>query len=130
MKSAPRPACRLMALLGIGASALATPALADCPEFVGSVDTPGYARGVAVSGDFAHVADEAEGLRVIDVSSPSTPVEVGFADTPGNARGVEVSGGYAYVADGNSGLRVIDVSTPSTPVEVLIVLQYRPWPGA
>jgi hypothetical protein len=40
------------------------------------------------------------GLRVIDVSNPSSPREVGFYDTPGNARGVAVSGSYAYVADG------------------------------
>ena len=37
---------------------------------------------------------------MIDVSTPSAPVEVGFFDTPGVARGVAVAGGYAYVADG------------------------------
>jgi hypothetical protein len=40
------------------------------------------------------------GLRVIDVSNPSSPREVGFYDTPGWASGVAVSGTYAYVADG------------------------------
>ena len=35
---------------------------------------------------------------MIDVSTPSAPVEVGFVDTPGSAFGVAVSGGYAYVA--------------------------------
>ncbi len=58
------------------------------------------------------------GLRVIDVSTPSAPVEVGFVDTPVDAFGVAVAGGYAYVAAGDAGLRVIDVSTPSAPVEV------------
>ena len=39
-------------------------------------------------------------LRVVDVSTPSAPVEVGAIDTPGwSAFGVAVSGGYAYVAD-------------------------------
>ena len=55
---------------------------------------------------------------MIDVSTPSAPVEVGFVDTPDLALGVAVSGSYAYVADGCDGLRVIDVSTPSSPVEV------------
>jgi hypothetical protein len=70
-----------------------------------------------LAGSHAYVADDVEGLRVIDISTPSTPVEVGFVDTPGNAVGVAVSPGYAYVADGYSGLRVIDISSPSTPVE-------------
>jgi hypothetical protein len=64
------------------------------------------------------VADGDAGLRIIDVSTPSSPVEVGFFDTGGWAWGVAVSGSYAYVADGSDGLRIIDVSTPSSPVEV------------
>jgi hypothetical protein len=70
------------------------------PTEVGFYDTPGYARGVAVSGPYAYVADGGSGLRVIDVSDPAHPTEVGFYDTPGYAYGVAVSGPYAYVADG------------------------------
>jgi hypothetical protein len=68
------------------------------------------------------VADWSNGLRIIDVSTPSSPVEVGFYSKGGSAVSVAVSSGYAYVAywvgglDG--GLRIIDVSTPSSPVEV------------
>jgi hypothetical protein len=58
------------------------------------------------------------GLRIIDVSNPSSPTEVGFLDTPGWAYSVAVSGSVAYVADGDGGLRVIDVSDPSNPVEL------------
>ena len=48
MKS-PRPACRLVALLGIGAGVLAAPALAtDCPELVHH--WPGSFEAVAVEG--------------------------------------------------------------------------------
>jgi len=63
-----------------------------------------------VSGNYAYVAGP--GLRVIDVSTPSAPVEVGSIGTP-EATGVAVVGGYAYVV--GDGLRVIDVSTPSAP---------------
>jgi hypothetical protein len=41
-----------------------------------------------VSGGHAYVADVNAGLWVIDVSTPSAPVEVGFYDTPGRALGV------------------------------------------
>jgi uncharacterized secreted protein with C-terminal beta-propeller domain len=88
------------------------------PREVGAYDTPGYAYGVVVAGNYAYVADRHGGFRVIDVSTPSNPREVGAYDTPGYAFGVAVSGNYAYVADGWEGLRVIDISTPSNPREV------------
>jgi hypothetical protein len=53
---------------------------------------PGVVRDVAVSGSYAYVADGDAGLRVIDVSNPSSPREVGAYDTPGDAWGVAVSG--------------------------------------
>ena len=72
--------------------------------------------GLYIQGSLAYVADVNSGLRIIDVSSPSSPVEVGFYDTPGYARDVYVQSGLAYVADGS--LRIIDVSVPSSPSEV------------
>jgi hypothetical protein len=72
---------------------------------------------VAVSGSYAYVADGSSGLRVVDVSNPTNPVEVGYCNTPSIAWGVAVAGSYAYIADGDSGLRVIDVSNPGVPVE-------------
>jgi hypothetical protein len=68
--------------------------------------------------NYAYVAYGNSGLRIIDVSTPTAPVEVGFLNFGGHARGVYVSGRYAYVASGGSGLRIIDVSNPTNPVEV------------
>jgi hypothetical protein len=73
---------------------------------------------VAVSGNYAYVADYDAGLQVIDVSNPGNCVRVGGYDTSGNAIGVVVSGNYAYVADGLSGLVVIDVRNPANCVRV------------
>jgi hypothetical protein len=78
----------------------------------------GSLHGVAISGNYAYVADIANGLLVIDITNPTAPTEVGFYDTPGEAYGVALSGDYAYVGDGSSGLRVIDISNPTAPVEV------------
>ena len=66
---------------------------ADCIDYgdflhwVGSVDTPGNARGMAVSGTYAYVADDDSGLQVIDITNPASPQIVGSVDTPGEARG-------------------------------------------
>ena len=48
-----------------------------------------------------------DGLPIIDVRLPSTPVEAGFYDTPGSAAGVMVSGSNIYIADLNSGLFIL-----------------------
>jgi len=49
------------------------------------------------------VDDYGSGLRVLESSNPTAPVEVGFYDTLGLAYGVDVSGGYVYVADYDGG---------------------------
>ena len=79
------------------------------PSYVGSYDTPDNAFGVYVSGKYAYVADDFNGLVIVDVSNPSNPSYVGSYDTAGNANGVYVSGKYAYVADGTNGLVIVDV---------------------
>ncbi|MDP8239937.1 MAG: T9SS type A sorting domain-containing protein, partial [Candidatus Hatepunaea meridiana] len=70
------------------------------PEEVGYCNTPGYACGVAVSGNYAYVADHSSGLRVVNITDPENPEEVGYYDTPGSANGVAISeDGLIYVAD-------------------------------
>jgi hypothetical protein len=85
---------------------------------VGACDTQDVALDVAVSGEYAYVADFSDGLQVIDVGDPGAPEIVAGCETPGSARGVVVTGGYAFVADGTSGLQVIDVGDPAVPLIV------------
>ena len=87
---------------------------ADFLHIAGSVDTPGDARGVIVSGNYVYVADSGSGLQVIDITTPASPQIVGSVNTPGSANGVAVSGNYAYVADEYSGLQVIDIRRASS----------------
>ena len=87
-----------------------------CPQLVGSYDTPGRAYGVAVSGNYAYVADYASGLLIINVSNVANPMLMGSYDTPGDAERVTLSGSYAYVADKGPGLQIIDIDNMSNPV--------------
>jgi hypothetical protein len=64
------------------------------------------------------VAADSAGLKVIDITNPTSPFEVGAYDTPGRARHVVISDHYAYIADQDSGMMVIDISIPSNPFEV------------
>ncbi|MDK9700066.1 MAG: hypothetical protein OEM52_07975 [bacterium] len=92
---------------------------------VGYYDTPGYADAVAVSGNYAYVADGTSGLRIIDINNPANPQQVGFYDTLGYAFDVVVSSNLAYVADLDYGLRIINISNPMYPYQVGFV--NTPW---
>lgn len=92
------------------------------PARIGGVDTPDLAVDVAVSGEYAYVADRFSGLKAVDVSDPSVPRIAGSVNTFGWPYGVAVSDGYAYLSSffalGNfseASLRIVDILNPSAP---------------
>ncbi len=87
-------------------------------NLVGYYDTPGAAKGVFVSGNYAFVADGLYGVRIIDISDVTNPVEVSYYDSPGVAHKVYVLGNLMFVADGPEGLRIVDITDPLFPVEI------------
>jgi hypothetical protein len=87
------------------------------PTLVATLDTPGLARAVALSGTHVLVADSLNGLQIIDASQPAFPQVVGAVDTPGQAVDLALTPGYAYVADESGGLRAIGL-TPA-PAELV-----------
>jgi len=85
------------------------------PAELGSIILPTQLRDVTVNGDYAYVADWTDGLRIINISDPSNPIESGSYHTEGEnpdirAEKIEVRGNYAYLAEGAGGLRILDVS--------------------
>ena len=84
------------------------------------------ARGVAVRGDFAYVAADAEGLRVVSIADPANPTEVGYCQIPDHAVSVAAESAFVYVAASARGLRVVSVADPAHPSEV----GYRDTPGS
>jgi hypothetical protein len=86
------------------------------PTFEGSYNTPGYAKGVAVSGNYAYVVGENTVLQIIDISNPSNPTFKGSYDTLDFSYGVALFGNYAYVANGDSGLLIIDIIDSINPI--------------
>ncbi|MFZ2634560.1 MAG: hypothetical protein WA081_01395 [Desulfosalsimonadaceae bacterium] len=84
----------------------------------GFCPTPGEAKDVKISGDFAFVADGEMGLQIIDMTDKTAPAIVGSCDTPGFASGVFVTGSYAYIADGDMGIAVVNVSNKTAPVRI------------
>ena len=82
---------------------------------IGYIDTPSEAHHIVIRDGIAYVTDYEAGLRVIDVSDPTNPVEIGWLDTPGQARGIRIIENFAYIADGTAGIRIVDISNPRSP---------------
>jgi hypothetical protein len=88
------------------------------PTFKGSCDTLGSFDGVAVSGNYAYVADDwgdLSSLQIIDISSPSNPTFKGGYHGLDGVEGIAVSSNYVYVADGRGGLKIIDITNSANP---------------
>jgi hypothetical protein len=83
------------------------------PVLLGTIETPGYALDVELSGQTAYVADFS-GFRIIDISRPNAPEIVGSLTALGLPRDLAVVGNLVYVAD-LDGLKIIDVSLPTAP---------------
>lgn len=84
-------------------------------KLLGTCDTPGQARSLAIDGNFVYVADDFSGLQIIDVKDPVKPKLVGSYSTPGNAYGVKIFKNLAYVANTNFGIQIINVSNETSP---------------
>jgi len=87
------------------------------PVQEGNIYVP--SAGMSISGEYAYVASESDGLRVIDISRPNAPRHVGFYHTPRSARDVAVAGAYAYVAEWER-IQVLNVSDPRNPTEASV----------
>jgi hypothetical protein len=109
---------RVYAGIGLRMVVLAAASL----EEIGSTRPfPQFIEDIAVEGGRAYLAAGGAGLRIVDVSDPTRPVEIGVWDSSGYAEGVAVSGNVVYLADGPLGLRILDVSNPALPVELASV---------
>ena len=73
----------------------------------------GYANAVAVAGNYAYVADDWNGLLIMDITNPSAPAfagkyDVGSASLTGRSRG-----NYVYIAGWVTGLSILNVEKPA-----------------
>lgn len=79
------------------------------------------ALDIDVVGDYAHVADDWAGYKLIDISNPKAPKLVSSFDTPGYAEGLHATERYVYVAVGDGGLQILDLLNPVLPQEISLV---------
>ncbi|MBP89721.1 MAG: hypothetical protein CMJ64_23950 [Planctomycetaceae bacterium] len=87
-------------------------------------------RGLAIRDDFLFVANDAGGLRVLDVKDRTQPVEIGRYINMAMARkqqaynNIGLDGDRAYIAIDYAGLEILDISNPR---EIRQIGWWNPW---
>jgi hypothetical protein len=79
--------------------------------------TSGSARDVALSGEYAYVADNGSGLVVMSIMPPGNVDRVATLFLAGPHLGVAVSGSHVYLASATE-VHVIDISDPVHPTRI------------
>ena len=74
----------------------------------------GYNYAVGVQGNCAYVG-EGRDILVLNISTPSSPIQIGRITLPGIVKSIAFLGQFAYVADEEGGLQVVDISNPNVP---------------
>ncbi|MEZ4831236.1 MAG: hypothetical protein R2873_04390 [Caldilineaceae bacterium] len=84
------------------------------PQIAGNLALSSAALGIAVDGEWAYIANERDGLRIVNVNDPHQPRLMRSIDS-GMAWDVALGDSYAVVAGSYSGVTVVDVSDPANP---------------
>lgn len=74
-----------------------------------------WTKAIALQGTTLYTAESTDGLRIIDVSDPTSLTEISNLTGIGDSRDIVVSGNYVYLASYTSGMHIIDVSDLSAP---------------
>ncbi len=93
------------------------------PQLTGSYELPFSIEDIFVLSPYAYLTDYFKGIRIFDITDPSSPSELGFCRIDNQTSAVTSDGNYAYFAYLRSihdtvFLAVIDVSDPSNPQQV------------
>jgi hypothetical protein len=84
---------------------------------IGYFNMLGTVYDIKISGNYAYLTNGGLGLRILDITNPTSPQEVGNYALS-NTIGVTINGDYAYVSDLNNGVIVVNIQNPQAPVEV------------
>ena len=84
------------------------------PEMTGNL-CPGWFYDVELSGNICFLANGGFGIKVVDVSTPSSTTVLEEIETYGSARSFDLRDDYAFIANERMGLYVVDISDQTNP---------------
>ncbi|MBT7788520.1 MAG: T9SS type A sorting domain-containing protein [Calditrichaeota bacterium] len=80
-------------------------------------DPYGVTPDIEIQGNYAYIAEEHHGLRIVDISNPQLPIEVGRLDAEVYGISLEIRDHYVLLV-AMGGLLTIDIEDPESPVIV------------
>lgn len=90
----------------------------DAPVLSATLDLPGIATALVVTGGRAYVRTDDGKIAIVDLADPSAPVLAGHANA-GNVTAFDASGSIVYAYDlGSASVRVMDATNAGAPVLV------------
>jgi hypothetical protein len=99
------------------------------PYFVTLLPMMDIAERIEREGSYVYLVDTFGGLAIVDISTPTSPVEIGRFATPGTrVSDVVVRNGTAYLTSADSTLLVVDVSAPQQPSILGVYDSPMPYP--
>jgi hypothetical protein len=75
----------------------------------------GAVSDILVDGTHVYVANEDQGLQIVDVNDMFNPILQGVYPIQGKPEALYLDGGRVYIAAGQAGLFIIDVADPANP---------------
>lgn len=84
------------------------------PRRLGSI-AAGSIRDIALDGSLAFLADNTDGLDVVDLSDPTAPCLLASRPAAGRPSGIAYSGSHVFLANGLGRVQVFDVTRPEDP---------------
>ncbi len=90
----------------------------DAPVMIATLDLPGIATALVVTGGRAYVRTDDGKIAIVDLADPSAPVLAGYANA-GNVTAFDAAGSIVYAYDlGSASVRVVDAANAAAPVMV------------
>jgi len=89
------------------------------PIQIGQYDTYGdNLYDIAIRDSYLFLAYGFDGIRILRVNNPASPLLISTLDTEGFSQGIAVQGDLVAVADGADGIRMLHVADPASPIEL------------
>lgn len=82
------------------------------------INMDGSSYTVAFKDQYAYVADEIAGCKVLNISDPQNPLLVNTISTQSHVYNVVVEGDRLYFSAGEDGFYVADITDPANPVQL------------
>ncbi len=83
---------------------------------LGHLYTGDYSWDVQVVDNICYIADQGNGLKIIDVEDPLNPIEIGhFKEGMGGPHAIVTDGKTLYMPDWVDGLEILNVTDPTNP---------------